>query len=96
MRRHLNLRVVAVVVALLLVGSACGDGSNDSSTVQDPATTTTEATSPTSEEPSPTTHSDSVEVAWSHDWTEKTVGGGQFDAGDYAGQDLVLWFWAPW
>lgn len=25
-----------------------------------------------------------------------TVSGGQFDFGDHAGRDLVLWFWAPW
>ena len=30
------------------------------------------------------------------DWVEPLVGGGQFDAGDHRGQDLVLWFWAPW
>ncbi|MEM9561536.1 MAG: hypothetical protein AAGA93_02895 [Actinomycetota bacterium] len=25
-----------------------------------------------------------------------TVSGGTFELGDLAGQDLVLWFWAPW
>ena len=25
-----------------------------------------------------------------------TVQGDAFDAGDYAGQDLMVWFWAPW
>lgn len=25
-----------------------------------------------------------------------TVDGRTIDAGDYEGQDLVLWFWAPW
>lgn len=25
-----------------------------------------------------------------------TVGGGQIDLGDLQGQDIVLWFWAPW
>ncbi len=97
MHRRLNLRVTAAVVALLLVASSCGDGTDDSTPPQDPTSTTTEATSPTTEGSSPaTTTDDSVAVAWPHDWTEKTVGGGQFDAGDYAGQDLVLWFWAPW
>ncbi|MFT5203551.1 MAG: hypothetical protein ACI9C1_002951 [Candidatus Aldehydirespiratoraceae bacterium] len=33
---------------------------------------------------------------WSHDFTADTYGGGTIDAGDYEGQDLVLWFWAPW
>lgn len=40
--------------------------------------------------------SDQLASAWPHEWREELVGGGQFDAGDYAGQDLVLWFWAPW
>lgn len=39
---------------------------------------------------------DDEATEWPHDWTEERVGGGQFDAGDYEGQDLVLWFWAPW
>jgi hypothetical protein len=25
-----------------------------------------------------------------------TVGGGTVDLGDFAGADLVVWFWAPW
>lgn len=97
MRRHLNLRITAAVAVLLLVGSSCGDGSDDSTPPEDPATTTTEASAPSTVPSSPdTAPSDSVAVAWPHDWTEELVGGGLFDAGDYAGQDLVLWFWAPW
>ncbi|MDW3217900.1 MAG: hypothetical protein R8F63_04740 [Acidimicrobiales bacterium] len=34
--------------------------------------------------------------AWPHDFQAELIGGGTFDAGDYEGQDLVLWFWAPW
>lgn len=82
MDSRLNLRAVTVLAALLLVGVCCG-GSSGSGPAQDPATTATEAPATTA-------------VGWPHDWTEKTVGGAQFDAGDYAGQDLVLWFWAPW
>lgn len=33
---------------------------------------------------------------WPHDFQAELIGGGTFDAGDYEGQDLVLWFWAPW
>ena len=29
-------------------------------------------------------------------FTAPAVGGGQIDLGDLAGQDIVLWFWAPW
>lgn len=100
MRRHINpchnLRATAAVVALLglaLQMSACGDGSDESG----PATTALEAPAPSTDGSSPATApSYPVTAAWPHDWTAKTVGGGQFDAGDYAGQDLVLWFWAPW
>ncbi len=96
MHRSLNPRVIAAVVALLLAASSCGDG-GDNTTAQDPAATTTEASSPNTEGSAPASDAGgSVAVAWPHDWTEETVGGGQFDAGDYAGQDLVLWFWAPW
>jgi hypothetical protein len=28
--------------------------------------------------------------------TVDAVGGGQIDGGELAGQDLALWFWAPW
>lgn len=30
------------------------------------------------------------------DFTAAQVSGGQFDARGLAGQDVVLWFWAPW
>ena len=31
-----------------------------------------------------------------HDFVADLVGGGQIDANDLAGRDVVLWFWAPW
>ncbi|MCQ3808466.1 MAG: hypothetical protein OXB92_13175 [Acidimicrobiaceae bacterium] len=94
MHRHLNQRAVAAAVALLLVGSSCGNASDESAPA--PTTTTTEAPPTTHGSAPDTSTGESVAAAWPHDWTESTVGGGQFDAGDYAGQDLVLWFWAPW
>ena len=39
---------------------------------------------------------DDMAVAWEHDWSGELIGGGQLDANDLAGQDVVLWFWAPW
>lgn len=39
---------------------------------------------------------DPAAAEWSHDFTADLYGGGTIDAGDYEGQDLVLWFWAPW
>ncbi len=35
-------------------------------------------------------------AGWPLTYDGPTVAGGQLDPGDYAGQDLVLWFWAPW
>jgi hypothetical protein len=29
-------------------------------------------------------------------FTATTVQGEAFDGADYAGQDLMVWFWAPW
>lgn len=29
-------------------------------------------------------------------FSSRTLDGGMIDAGDFEGQDLVLWFWAPW
>jgi hypothetical protein len=33
---------------------------------------------------------------WPHEFEANLIGGGTIDTGDYVGQDLVLWFWAPW
>ena len=38
-----------------------------------------------------------VEAAdWPHTFVADQIGGGQIDANDLAGRDVVLWFWAPW
>lgn len=29
-------------------------------------------------------------------FTATTIGGEAFDGADYAGQDVMFWFWAPW
>lgn len=47
-------------------------------------------------EPAPEPPGDDTALSWDHDWTGELLGGGQFDANDLAGQDVVLWFWAPW
>jgi hypothetical protein len=40
--------------------------------------------------------SDTASIDWPLSYDGETVDGSQFNSGDYAGQDLVLWFWAPW
>ena len=33
---------------------------------------------------------------WPHDFVAETVDGTEIDAAALAGDDLMLWFWAPW
>ncbi len=37
-----------------------------------------------------------VAAEWPHDFVEDTIGGGLIDANDLEGNDVILWFWAPW
>ena len=73
---------------------------NSSSTVDDvtPETGSEVAADVTeSEEPANgESASDTAGVDWPLSYDGETVAGSQFNSGDYAGQDLVLWFWAPW
>ena len=74
-------RFLATVVALTALAAACGSTS----------TTATDGAA---------AGDDAPEVAgnasWPHDFVATTIDGATIDAGDYEGQDLVLWFWAPW
>lgn len=97
MRRTALSRITAALTVAALLGGACSDGAVDQAAPTQPDSTPATPTTTTAAESSPvTTASDQSAVSWPHDWTEERVGGGQFDAGDYEGQDLVLWFWAPW
>ena len=76
------LRVLAVAAALVFLAAACGG-------------THTAPTEPGAGSDSPALASRD-DSGWPHDFTAPLVGGGEIDASDYEGQDLVLWFWAPW
>ena len=39
---------------------------------------------------------DPVDTEWPHGFVEDTIGGGLIDANDLEGNDVILWFWAPW
>lgn len=80
-RRLVSL--TAALLALLLIAAACGG--DDSSTATAPAAG--DSSGETAD-----TGSDLPEQFF----TAPTVGGGQIDLGDLQGQDVVLWFWAPW
>jgi cytochrome oxidase Cu insertion factor (SCO1/SenC/PrrC family) len=72
--------LAALLVALALVGAACGGSDADSATgsATDAASGGAEAT------------------ASLFTGEATTVGGESFDLSTLAGQDLIVWFWAPW
>ena len=39
---------------------------------------------------------DTVDAEWPHNFVEETIGGGLVDLNNLEGQDVILWFWAPW
>lgn len=85
-RRASRARRVATVVATALVLTACGaDDPSDGTgpVVESPAARADPMASPSASDQPLTFQSVTTE-------------GEQFDATDLAGQDVVLWFWAPW
>lgn len=40
--------------------------------------------------------SSEIDVAADGTFTAPTLSGETFDLADYAGQDVMLWMWAPW
>lgn len=80
---------LALLGALALVATSCGGGSTDTAveTSSSPEVASTEAA-----EPAPTAEPAPAEASL----VATTVNGGQIDFGSLEGQDVVLWFWAPW
>ena len=97
-------RAAALAAGLLI--AACGGSSDDDTTT--PATVGTDAPTTEASAASPTSSVTSTsgvalpDVAAGgfdttiFDGTAMTVSGAAFDLGDLAGNDLVVWFWAPW
>jgi len=86
-------RVAALLVLALAMagcGSATTEGSADGS--PPPSANGGSATAPSGERSSDTAGS-SGDAPFG---TVDAVGGGQIDGAALAGQDLALWFWAPW
>ncbi len=84
--RFLSL-VGALVGALAILASACG--------AETPHTTTAAEASASDDSPAAAA-GEGAQPEWPHTFVVDQIDGATFDAGDYAGQDLVLWFWAPW
>jgi hypothetical protein len=74
---------VAIVAAVGLLLSACGS-SGDDATVAEPAAPT--STTDAAVDPAP-----DVEVVM-----VPTADGSELDFNSLRGQDVMLWFWAPW
>ena len=82
-----------LLVAVLLLAVACGSSGSESAAAGAEATTA----------PSPTAASSTAgPVAPGNDVPEAlafsgaTLGGGTFEGPSVVGNDLLLWFWAPW
>ena len=91
----LRLRWTVAVVALVGVIAGCAsDGGGDGvETASDVEAATSERASGSSSTDGATSledgHADGSELV-------ATAGGGQIDWNSLQGQDVVLWFWAPW
>jgi len=88
-------RWILAVAALALVAASCAtDGvGNEAETAAEAEATpaeSTSASSPTNDAPS----NDDGETGTTE--LVATAGGGQIDWNSLQGQDVVLWFWAPW
>ena len=86
----------ALLVAGALAAAACGSSGDDTdvaaSTSLDTTTTTTDGVAA----PPETGTDPAVEVLDELDFVAPDVRGGQVVGADFAGQAMVIWFWAPW
>jgi hypothetical protein len=78
----MNLRIPAIVIAAGLVLTACGSG-GETAAVPESAP----VSAPGGETPA-ATNLEAVMVP--------TADGGELDFNSLRGQDVMLWFWAPW
>ena len=74
-------RLATFVAALALIGASCG---GDDTAIEVPAADADRAATSVGAR------------SWPHTFVAGMIGGGQLDDADLAGQDVVLWFWAPW
>lgn len=89
-RSRLRRNLLAIVGALALLATACG-GSD--AAVEAANTADAEAPAPAAAEEAPAAEADSAPAI---SLTASTISGGQIDFASLEGQDVVLWFWAPW
>lgn len=86
---------IVASLALTLLAAACADGAGRDAAPMPPAT----ATSPTLASPSPTLEESpeaAPRVPRELRFRAPALSGGQIRGREFAGRDLVIWFWAPW
>lgn len=93
--------LVAMVAGLALLAAACGADSGESAaTASDPtAATSTAATSTAAsavDSPSSAAAPEVAPASGPFTGAHTTLDGSTIDFDQFAGQDVVLWFWAPW
>jgi hypothetical protein len=75
-----SISVITAIAAFALIASACGGASETESAASVPDTASAAPEQPAD-----------LEVV-----SVPTAGGGQLDFNSLRGQDVLLWFWAPW
>ncbi len=87
--------LIALLVAVTLVAAACGaDDAQPSTAEAETAATTAAGTESTAAEAAGDGAVSPVSSPLSG--THTLVDGTSIDLDQFAGQDVVLWFWAPW
>jgi ABC-type glycerol-3-phosphate transport system substrate-binding protein len=86
----------ALLLASALVLAACAGSDDEAAVASD---TSADTTTTALADPVPPTDAGSapaVDVPEELDFVAPDVRGGQVVGSELAGQDLVIWFWAPW
>ena len=80
-----RLRIGAAGLCLALFASACGTAADESATA-----------APVDSGDAAVVQEESVGGPGLPTLVSNTVGGAQIDTNSLEGQDVVVWFWAPW
>ncbi|HEX6262022.1 MAG TPA: hypothetical protein VF097_04160 [Actinomycetota bacterium] len=88
-------RLIIAMGILALTTASCG--SPEETTGSQSPEAAPAATSPPPTSPRPTEEpAEDPPVPRELRFTAPALGGGAIDGAEYAGSDLVIWFWAPW
>jgi hypothetical protein len=87
-RARVRHRLLTGLLVAMLALAACGSGDD-----VEGAEATAGDTGVRGGTAEPTTPEGATELL---SFEAETIDGGSVDVGEYAGSDLVIWFWAPW